>query len=454
MAAWEETVKSDQPEWTDRQPGAGRRAAARSTTSCTDGSILAPGLRADQAHDRVRRSRPTCENITAVRLELLNDPNLPLGGPGRSIKGTLGPDASSRSKPRPADGSASNGRGEDRQRHRRRRIRPRSRSSRSSTTRPTRSASPARSTTPSTARTRRPGASTSAPAAATCRARPSSCSRSRSSFPGGTQLTFTLDAEPRRLEQRRQPEQQPGPLPAVASPTPPTPTADPLPAAVREILSSPAPSSARPRRSPRSSATGERPCPSGRRPTTRSRRCGSSIPQGTSQLVLQVARRAPRRRFMLDRGDFLKPTTPVEPGVPAFLHPLPAEQRRRGSTSPAGWSIAKLADHGAGRSSTASGRPTSAPASSAPARTSARRAKPPSHPELLDWLAVEFMEHGWSLKHLHRLIVTSATYQQSSQGHARAAAPAIRTTACWPAARGSASKAKRSATSRSPPAAC
>ena len=40
---------------------------------------------------------------------------------------------------------------------------------------------------------------------------------------------------------------------------------------------------------------------------------------------------------------------------------------------------------------------------------------PPSHPELLDWLAVEFMENGWSLKHLHRLIVTSAVYRQSSR---------------------------------------
>lgn len=39
---------------------------------------------------------------------------------------------------------------------------------------------------------------------------------------------------------------------------------------------------------------------------------------------------------------------------------------------------------------------------------------PPSHPELLDWLAAEFMEHGWSLKHIHRLILNSATYRQSS----------------------------------------
>lgn len=39
----------------------------------------------------------------------------------------------------------------------------------------------------------------------------------------------------------------------------------------------------------------------------------------------------------------------------------------------------------------------------------------PSHPELLDWLASEFMEGGWKLKALHRLIVTSAAYRQSSQ---------------------------------------
>ncbi len=39
---------------------------------------------------------------------------------------------------------------------------------------------------------------------------------------------------------------------------------------------------------------------------------------------------------------------------------------------------------------------------------------PPTHPELLDWLAVEFMESGWSIKHMQRLIVLSATYRQVS----------------------------------------
>jgi len=41
---------------------------------------------------------------------------------------------------------------------------------------------------------------------------------------------------------------------------------------------------------------------------------------------------------------------------------------------------------------------------------------PPSHPELLDWLATEFVNQGWSLKALHKLIMTSAAYRQSSHG--------------------------------------
>jgi hypothetical protein len=50
---------------------------------------------------------------------------------------------------------------------------------------------------------------------------------------------------------------------------------------------------------------------------------------------------------------------------------------------------------------------------STPSDFGANGAKP-AHPELLDWLAAEFIEHGWSIKHIHRLIVTSATYRQAS----------------------------------------
>jgi len=44
-----------------------------------------------------------------------------------------------------------------------------------------------------------------------------------------------------------------------------------------------------------------------------------------------------------------------------------------------------------------------------------RAGSPPTHPELLQWLANDFVRHGWSLKHLHRTILLSQTYQQSTQ---------------------------------------
>jgi hypothetical protein len=40
--------------------------------------------------------------------------------------------------------------------------------------------------------------------------------------------------------------------------------------------------------------------------------------------------------------------------------------------------------------------------------------EPPTHPELLDWLTRQFIDHGWSMKHMHRLMMTSATYRQAS----------------------------------------
>jgi hypothetical protein len=43
-----------------------------------------------------------------------------------------------------------------------------------------------------------------------------------------------------------------------------------------------------------------------------------------------------------------------------------------------------------------------------------KQGSPPTHPELLDWLATEFIRSGWSIKHMHRLIMLSAAYQQQS----------------------------------------
>ena len=44
---------------------------------------------------------------------------------------------------------------------------------------------------------------------------------------------------------------------------------------------------------------------------------------------------------------------------------------------------------------------------------------PPSHPELLDYLATRFMEEGWSIKKMHRLIMLSSVYQESSENNPR-----------------------------------
>ena len=51
-----------------------------------------------------------------------------------------------------------------------------------------------------------------------------------------------------------------------------------------------------------------------------------------------------------------------------------------------------------------------------------RQGEAPTHPELLDWLAVEFAERGWSIKQMHRLIMLSNTYRASSVADAESLA--------------------------------
>src|SRR5206468_1486678 len=51
-----------------------------------------------------------------------------------------------------------------------------------------------------------------------------------------------------------------------------------------------------------------------------------------------------------------------------------------------------------------------------------KNGRPPAHPAVLDWLAAEFMDNGWSLKHLHRLLVTSRVYRMDSHSDSASAA--------------------------------
>jgi hypothetical protein len=135
-------------------------------------------------------------------------------------------------------------------------------------------------------------------------------------------------------------------------------------------------------------------------------------PQGTSQLAMQP-REEHRQTFVLARGDFLKPTKPIGPGVPGFLHPLKAENPTR--LDFARWLVD---ERGATAARSIVNRVWQTYFGTGLVSTSddfGLQGEAPSHPELLDWLAVELVENGWSLKWLHRMIVSSATYQQSSR---------------------------------------
>ena len=114
------------------------------------------------------------------------------------------------------------------------------------------------------------------------------------------------------------------------------------------------------------------------------------------------------------RGEFLQPKERVPAGVPAFLSRGGGETPRD-RLSFARWLVS--------RENPLTARVTvnrnwAAIFGRAIVRTTEDfgfQGELPSHPELLDWLAVEFVDSGWSMKKLHRLIVTSATYRQSSR---------------------------------------
>jgi hypothetical protein len=133
----------------------------------------------------------------------------------------------------------------------------------------------------------------------------------------------------------------------------------------------------------------------------------------TSLVMRELPQPRPTRIFI--KGDFTRPGDTVSPSTPANLPVL-----KSGSTFPSRLDLAKwlvsrdnpltarvLVNRvwqqyfGKGIVETENDFGT--------------QGAPPTHPELLDWLAVSFMNEGWSLKQLHRQIVTSTTYRQTSR---------------------------------------
>jgi len=135
-------------------------------------------------------------------------------------------------------------------------------------------------------------------------------------------------------------------------------------------------------------------------------------PRVTTTLVM-AQRKTPRASHRFVNGDFTRPAEQVKPGTPAILHNLP-DKKNSNRLDFAYWiasknnpllarvTVNRIWQHyfGIGIVETENDFGT--------------QSLPPSHPKLLDWLATEFMRLGWNQKAIHKLIVTSATYRQSS----------------------------------------
>ena len=122
----------------------------------------------------------------------------------------------------------------------------------------------------------------------------------------------------------------------------------------------------------------------------------------------------PRESFVLARGDYRNQTEKVQPGVPAMLPPLPADAPLN-RLALAKWLVQP--DHPL-TSRVAVNRFWQMYFGHGIVKTQEDfgvQGEPPVHPELLDWLATEFVRTGWDTRAMQRLIVTSATYRQSSK---------------------------------------
>jgi mono/diheme cytochrome c family protein len=432
LAEWETKVAKDQPEWIVVKPVVDDiSTGGQKYLPMKDGSFLAQGY-APTKH-RVKMSAPVDQrNITAFQLELLTDANLPMGGPGRSAKGTCAltefeveaapaGDPKKGAKIKLVRAAADYNQPE-------RELEPiyDDKSKRRRLAGPVEFAIDGKDET-----------AWGIDAGSGLRNQPRKAvfvAEKPISNEGGTILTFYLkqnhggwnsdDNQNNNLGRMR-----------LSITTAPEAVADPLPKGVREILSIPSEG--------RTQAQVETVFGYWRTTVPDFAEANKQIaelwrqhPEGSSQLVMRERVNA-RETHLLKRGDFLKPDIVVTSGVPEFLHPLPA------GAAPDRLTFAKwLVDRNS---------PTTARSMVnrvwqsyfgaglvATPEDLGLQSEAPSHPELLDWLAVEFMEGGnatasgserilrddtlttargtesWSLKHVHRLIVNSATYRQSS----------------------------------------
>lgn len=403
MAEWEDKVRNDQPPWhivkPEQDPSGGQKHYVLS-----DGSILAAGY-APTKHTTEFTVKSDMKSVTAVRLELLNDPNLPLGGPGRSIFGLC---ALTEFKVVAAPVNEPNKKQEIKIISATADVNPPEkplgmlfddRSKKKRVTGPIAYSIDGKDET-AWALDIGPGRSNVPRKAVFVFEKPVS----------GASLTFKLvqnhggwnsdDNQNNNLGRFR-----------FAVTDKANATADPLPANVRVILAIPG--------EKRTPAQVEAVFSYWRTTVAEWKDANAEIealwkshPDGASQLVMQT-REEMRPTHLLDRGSFLKPKDAVTPGVPGFLHPLPQGATPNRLTF-ARWLVDRSSPTTARAIVNRVWQAYFGTGLTATSEDLGSQSETPTHPELFDWLAVEFMDSGWSMKHLHRQIALSATYRQSS----------------------------------------
>jgi hypothetical protein len=444
MATWEESVKNDQPEWIVLRPTVedistgGQRYLPQS-----DGSFLAQGY-APTKHTVKLWVTNELRDITAFRLELLTDPNLPCNGPGRSFKGTC---ALTEFKVEAMDAQ-----------HPTNKISVKFTKA---------SADYEQDETPlepnfydKTDKKRVTGPAKFAidgkeDTAWGIDIGPGRRNQERKAvfecatnvgFADGTILAISLEQNHGGWNSDDLMNNNLGRFRISVVTNTPNVSADRIPKRVRDMFAI-----AKERRSASQIAAlfsyWRTTVPEFKETNEKIEALWKEWPNGATALTL-MARNEQRETHILKRGDWLKPQNSVVAGVPAFLHPLD-------ETGGAGVTANRSTEISA-RGAARTGQDTR-PANSRLAfakwlvskrsPTTARavvnrlwqtyfgigivttpedfgmQSEPPSHPELVDWLACELMEptwksesdKAWSLKHIHRLIVTSATYRQSSK---------------------------------------
>jgi len=409
MATWEEQAKANQPEWkalsltVDDISTGGERELPMN-----DQSMLALGY-APTKHTVEFTAKSDLPRITAVRLELLTDPNLPAGGPGRSLKGTgaltefLVDAAPAESPDKLNKVKISKATADINLPETPLEMKYDDKSGKRRVTGPIEFAIDGKDET-----------------AWGIDAGPGLRNQPRKAVfqfetpvanPNGTALRLRLkmnhggansdDNENNNLGRIRL---------SVTSAV--DAVADPLPQNVRDVLSIP--------RSERSPAQIRLVFSYWRTTVAAWKAENDAIaalwreyPEGSTQLVLAARTDEHRETHILKRGDFLQPDRAVQPGTPAFLHGLPADEPRNRLTF-AKWLVDRRSPTTARSLVNRVWQTYFGTGIVATAENFGTQCEPPSNQELLDWLAVDFMDSGWSLKRLERLIVTSAVYRQSS----------------------------------------